>query len=100
MEIRVKIDEISYGDLVAKFLPLIGEKLQEKDGTASKILAGLAKLPPSIAKTTLDALPESTKDEIAILLINKNKDKIIISATDYCRKNEVAVTISDLTVSE
>lgn len=100
MEIKIKIDEISYGDLAVKFLPLIGEKLQEKEGTASKILVGLAKLPPSIAKTTLDALPESTKDEIVLLLLNKNKDRIISSVTDYCRKNELPVTISDLTVSK
>lgn len=100
MEIRIKIDEINYGALVAKYLPLLGEKLQEKEGTAAKILAGLSKLPPSIAKTTLDALPESTKDEIALLLINKNKEKIVLSAMDYCRKNEVAITISDLSVEK
>lgn len=98
MEIRIIVDEINYSDVVTKCLPLVRDKLKEKEGTLPKVVSGLANLPPSMAAAMLDKLPKETKDEVAALLINKNKDKLIETAEGYAAKNNIALKISDLVV--
>lgn len=100
MEIRIVIDEINYGEVVSKCLPLIRDKLREKDGSLPKILSGIASLPPSMAAAMVEALPAETKDEIAALLINKNKDRIIRAAEGYAAKNGVTMDIGDIIVEK
>ncbi len=98
MEIRIIVDEINYSDLIIKCLPLVRDKMKEKEGTLPKVVSGLASLPPSMAAAMLDKLPQETKDEVAALMINKNKDKIIEKAEEYAARNDVALKISDLIV--
>ena len=98
MEIRIIVDEINYSDLVIKCLPLVRDKLKEKEGTLPKVISGLANLPPSMAAAMLDKLPQETKDEVAALLINKNKERLIEKAEEYAAKNDIALKISDLIV--
>ncbi len=98
MEIRIIVDEINYSDIVEKCLPLVRDKLKEKEGTLPKVVLGVANLPPSMAAAMLDKLPQETKDEVAALLINKNKDKLIEKAEEYASKNDIALKISDLIV--
>ena len=49
MEIRIIVDEINYSEVVTKCLPLVRDKLKEKEGTLPKVVSGLASLPPSMA---------------------------------------------------
>ena len=98
MEIRIIVDEINYSDVVAKCLPLVRDKLKGKEGTLPKVVSRLANLPPSMAAAMLEALPQETKDEIAALLINKNKDRLIAKAEEYAAKNDITLKISDLIV--
>lgn len=98
MEIRIKIREIDYGALAEACMPMMRSKLQNGDGMAAKLLAGLAALPPSMLRATLDALPQQTKDEAAAFLIGQNKQKIIESVTDIARQNGVGIVIDDLCV--
>ncbi len=98
MEIRIIVDEINYSDVVTKCLPLVRDKLKDKDGTLPKVISGLANLPPSMAAAMLEALPQETKDEVAALLINKNKERLIAKAEEYAAKNDIALKISDLII--
>lgn len=98
MEIRIIVDEINYSEVVTKCLPLVRDKLKEKEGTFPKVVSGLASLPPSMAAAMLDKLPQETKDEVAALLINKNKERLIEKAEEYAAKNDITLKISDLIV--
>ncbi|MBR4027152.1 MAG: hypothetical protein IKJ01_06295 [Lachnospiraceae bacterium] len=98
MEIRLKLDNIDYGELAVKMLPLVGDKLKESDNTVAKLLSGVAKMPPSIIKTTVNALPQETKDEVVALLINKNKDKIKRLFMDFANTKGIDFDILDIEV--
>ena len=98
MEIRIIVDEINYSEVVTKCLPLVRDKLKEKEGTLPKVVSRLASLPPSMAAAMLDKLPQETKDEVAALLINKNKERLIEKAEEYAAKNDITLKISDLIV--
>ena len=98
MEIRLKLDNIDYGELAVKMLPLVGDKLKESDNTVAKLLSGVAKMPPSIIKTTVNALPQETKDEVVALLINKNKNKIKRLFMDFANTKGIDFDILDIEV--
>ena len=100
MEIKITVDDINYSEVIEKCLPLVRDKLKEKDGALPQILSGLASLPPSMAAAMLDRLPQETKDEAVALLINKNKDKLIEKAEEYAARNDITLKISDLTVEK
>ena len=51
-----------------------------------------------MADAMLDKLPQETKDEVAALLINKNKERLIEKAEEYAAKNDITLKISDLIV--
>ncbi|MBQ5319120.1 MAG: hypothetical protein J6K17_08500 [Oscillospiraceae bacterium] len=100
MEIRIVVDEINYGEIVEKCIPLVRDKLKEKEGTFPKFISGIANLPPSMAVAMIEKLPQETKDEAVALLINKNKDKLIEKAEEYAKKNDITLKISDLIVEK
>jgi len=43
-------------------------------------------------------LPQETKNEIAVMLVNKNKDKIIESVTEYAEKKGLSFRIDGFEV--
>ena len=98
MDIKLKLDNIDYGELAVKLLPLVGDKLKESDNTVAKLLSGVAKMPPAIIKTTVNALPQETKDEVVALLINKNKDKIKRVFMDFANAKGMNLDILDIEV--
>lgn len=49
MEITFKINEIDYGALVELFLPMVHDKLTEKDNANLAILTKITGMPSSIA---------------------------------------------------
>lgn len=98
MKITLELNEIDYGALVEQFLPLVRDKLAEKDGTVAAILSKVAGMPPAIAAKMVDVLPQETKDEIAVMLVNKNKEKIIETIMEYAAKKGLSFRIDDFEV--
>lgn len=83
MKINLEISDIDYGALVELLLPLIHNKLEGMDGFGAQILCKIADMPPDVAGKMVDYMPQSTKDDIAVYLINSKKNTIISSIKDY-----------------
>ncbi len=98
MEIKLKVENIDYGELAVKLLPLVNDKLKESNNAVVKLLSGVAKMPPSIIKTTINALPQENKDEVVAFLINKNKEKIKGAFIKFAHENGIAFDILDIEV--
>jgi len=87
MKITLEINDIDYGALMQQFLPLIRDKLSEQDGTGAAILAKIAEMPPETAGKMVNMLPQKTRDELVLMLINRNQQKIISAAEAMAHKN-------------
>ena len=98
MKITLELNEIDYGVLTEQFLPVVRDKLAEKDGTVAAILSKVAGMPPDIAAKMVDVLPQETKDEITVMLINKNKEKIIETIMGCAAKKGLSFRIDDFEV--
>ena len=98
MKITLELNEIDYGALAEQFLPLVKDKLAEKDGTGAAILSKIAGMPPSIAAKMVDLLPQETKDELAVMLVNKNKERVIETVMEYAAQKGLSFRIDDFEV--
>lgn len=98
MKITLEINDIDYGALAELFLPTLHESLEKQDDAGAAILAKLAGMPPALAGKMINMLPKKTKDEIAVMLVNKNKGKVVESVTEYAQKMGVSFRIDDLYV--
>ena len=98
MKITMEINDIDYGAVVEQFLPLVRDKLAEKDGTSMAILAKIAEMPPETARKMVNLLPQKTRDDLVLLLFQKNKEKIIGTAEDYAHKNGLHFRIDDFRI--
>ena len=98
MKIIFEISDMDYGALVEQFLPMVRDKLAEKDNTGMVILSKIAGMPTSFAGKMIDMLPQESNDEIAVLLVNKNKEKIIDSVMEYADKKGLSFHIDNFEV--
>ena len=98
MKITLEVNDIDYGALMQQFLPLIRDKLAEQDGTAMAILSKIAEMPPETAGKMVNLLPQKTRDELVLMLINKNKEKITAAAQTIAHKNGIHFRIDDFRV--
>ena len=98
MEIVIKIDDIDYGAFVEKYYPLVKDRIQTGDGMGAKILSSLSTIPPEKIRSFVKMLPKATKDELAVRLLNANKEKLLSKATKLLEEQDLAVTIKDVEI--
>lgn len=98
MKITLEINDIDYGALTQQFLPLVRDKLAEKDGPSMAILAKIAEMPPETAAKMVNLLPQKTRDELILMLINKNKDKIVDAAENFAYRSGIHFRIDEFRV--
>ena len=99
MKITLDIKDLDYGALIAALLPTVhGHIAKEENTFANKILLKLTALPPSTVQKMVNLLPRETQDEIVIMLIQKNKEKILELITKLAKENQVSFRVDDFRV--
>ena len=98
MELKLKVNRINYGNLAEKFLPMLSDKLAQEEGAIPRLLSKLAELSPGMAKGMLNVLPDETKDEMVVYLINKNKQQILNGFARYMKEQGIDIEIGDLSI--
>lgn len=98
MKITLELNEIDYGTLVEQILPLVKNKLAAKEGKGAQILGKLAEASPTLAGSMVDMLPQTIKDEIAVMLVNQNKERIVSAIMEYAQKKGLSFRIDGFEV--
>ncbi len=96
MEIRLTVENIDYGALAAKLLPALKGAMAERTDPMGKFLSGVASLPPALLSKTVNALPQETKDDLAVYLINSKSDWILQKAAKLAAEKEIPVRFCDI----
>ncbi len=94
--ITVEVDDIDYGALVRKLLPIAGDKLSAYDTKLARMLSGALAIGGGAAANVINALPAKTKDALAAALINGGKEKIAEALRDAAKEHGVGVKIRDI----
>ncbi len=94
--ITVKVDELDYGALVKKLLPIAKGKLSSYDTRVARILAGALAVGGGAAAEIINGLPEKTKDALAAALINGGRERIAEAAQDAAKAHGIDIKIRDI----
>ena len=99
MKIMLEIKDLDYGALIAALLPTVhGHIAKEEQSFVNKLLMKLTALPPATVEKMVNLLPRETQDEIAVLLIQKNKAKLLEILTKLAKENNVSFRVDDFRV--
>ena len=98
MEIIIKVDDIDYGAFVERYYPLVKDRIQTGDSMGSKMLTALGSIPTDKIRSFVEMLPKSTKDELAIRLLNANKEKLLSKASKLLDEQDLSVSIRDVEI--
>ena len=99
MKITLEIKDLDYGALIAALLPTVhGHIAKEEQSFVNKLLMKLTALPPATVEKMVNLLPRETQDEIAVLLIQKNKAKLLEILTKLAKENNVSFRVDDFRV--
>ena len=98
IELRIRIDDIDYGDLAQQALPAVLKKLSEShgDSKALQILQGLGGLPSGAVRMMLKALPQSSKDAIALAFIQSYKEELARKINSFAESKDVHLNVKDI----
>lgn len=99
MKITLEIKDLDYGALIAALLPTVHDHIaKEEQSFVNKLLMKLTALPPATVEKMVNLLPRETQDEIAVLLIQKNKAKLLEILTKLAKENNVSFRVDDFRV--
>ena len=96
MEIRLTIEEIDYAGLAEAVMPIAKAKLKDSGSPIPTLLSGIASLPAGMIKAVVNGLPQDSKDQMAVFLINSYKEKLISAAEHFGEENGVVLKIADV----
>ena len=98
LELKILIDDVDYNSLTELLVPLLAEKL-EKDGRGGilgGILAGNQDMAVGMARTLLNTMPQEKKDELAVQLLTRNRDKLLQKGRELAAKNGGRLQLCDI----
>jgi len=96
MEIKAKIGNIDYTNIIKNALPLLKEK---NDSKIMGIISGIINMPGDLPMKMISAMPQETKDELVAYIINSKKEKFINIITESLEKKGFPIEISDLEIT-
>ena len=98
MQIVITIDDIDYGDFVERYYPLVKDRIQGGEGMGAMLLSKLSSAPPDQVRKVVDMLPKSAKDELAVRLLNANKESLLVRASRLLDEQDLGLKIVDVEI--
>lgn len=99
MKITLNINNIDYESIIDRSIPLLKEKATADNNILLKTISGILSMPGDIPKKMLNALPQETKDELVVFLINSNKGKITEVLQNTLATKGFPLQIDDMEIS-
>ncbi|MGN0598312.1 MAG: hypothetical protein ACI4JK_00335 [Oscillospiraceae bacterium] len=95
MEIKAKIGNVDYDNIIKNALPLLKEK---NDSRIVGIISGIINMPGELPLKMIAAIPQETKNELVAYIINAKKEAIINIISESLEKRGFSVEITDLEI--
>lgn len=98
IELRVEIDRIDYGSLAQQAIPFAIKRLSVSHGDSKivQVLQSLGGLPAGAAKLMLNAMPQETKDAVALAFLQSYKDELAELINNFAEQKGLSLTITDI----
>lgn len=101
LNVHVSISEIDYEAALDTIMPIFLEHMSQNSDHSflSTVLSKTKNLSSAAAKTAIKALPEKSKEELAVVCFNHYKESIIQMLTEAAAEKGIVVKMDDITVT-
>lgn len=101
IEIKISVSDVDYAAAMDVVLPYIMEHLSKNSGNAllAAVLSKAGGASAAAAKAALKALPQDTRDELAVLCLNHYKDDIARVLTEVSKQKNISMTVQDIQIA-
>lgn len=102
IKLEIIIDNIEYGEIAEKVIPIVLQKLSEKEDRSRlvKILSNVNGLSNKVAKVTLSLLSQDCKDDLAVYFLSDYKEEIVDYANQFIKANQIAIEVSEINIEK
>lgn len=99
MKLTIKLDELNYGDVAVRAMPLLTQSIDAFQGAVGMLVAAASVyLPEELIRNVFDAIPEERKNEIIAEFAAEHKDRILRTVNELSKKHKIGVNLNDLTI--
>ena len=91
IKIEITLDNIQYGEILEQLLPYISSA---QTGELGYVAAGIRKF----GRASVDMLPESAKEKMAVSVLNSYKDRLRHNLETSMKQNGVAADIREIKI--
>ena len=99
MKLKIRVQEINYGDVAVKAMPLLGERVKNRSDAIGEVLAAFCDLPEDLIQEMFNAIPKEKKNGIVASLSEEYRGKILYFLNRLSAENGIGVQLKDFTVS-
>lgn len=99
VEIRVKLDDLDYANLIKVAFPIIKKKAQDETAMWATVVKHINEPDESSISTLLGLIPTSARDKLIELAFEKYKEEIPGVLTRLAESKGIKLSITDVNIS-
>lgn len=98
MKIIIRIQELNYGDLAVRAMPVLNRAAGRRSGAAAMTLEALTQLPDHMIRSISEAIPEETNRNILVEFAAESRVRLTEYVNALLKEHRMGITISDITL--
>ncbi|MCD7824108.1 MAG: hypothetical protein LUG86_08880 [Oscillospiraceae bacterium] len=99
VEIKAKIDDIDYANIIKVAFPIIKSKAEKETAAWAMIVRNLNEPDESTIKALLDLIPDSVKDKLVIMALEKYKEAIPAALNSLAASKGLKLNVKDVEIN-
>lgn len=100
MKLTVKLDEVNYGDVAVKVMPLLSQSAGNFHGAVEKTISAIANLPENLIRSIFDAIPAEQKNEIIASFAMEHKNTILRKLNNLSGHHQLGLSLEDCSIDK
>ena len=99
MKLTVKIDEINYGDVAVKALPLLQDTGKRYSPAIEKTMTAIAALPERLIREIFDTIPDAQKNDMIAAFAMENKVRLLHMMNSMSYGQGIGIELADYSLN-
>ena len=100
MKLTIKLDEINYGDVAVRAIPLLRHSARNIDGSVGRMAVAITNLPENLIRDIFDTIPTYEKNEILAGFAVEHKGRILNTLNNLSVNYKLGLQLKDFTVNQ
>jgi hypothetical protein len=98
MKLTINLNEINYGDVAVKVVPLTAKMKKAESGAVGKLIDAIAVFPEHLIRDIFGAIPDDTKNEIIAEFVMEYKENVLSKLNNLSDCHKLGLQLADCSV--